>query len=81
MGLISGAFENLKGVARIATAPARTVLSLAGEGLATSGRVLSELSESDLKGAASSLRQRHPQSDRPPSRSARRVCRRSQADG
>lgn len=52
MGLLGGAFNAIKGAARIATSPLRTALKMTGTTLATGGNVVTELAEGDLKGAA-----------------------------
>ncbi|MCA9778182.1 MAG: hypothetical protein KC800_15755 [Candidatus Eremiobacteraeota bacterium] len=52
MGLIDGALKAVKGVARVATAPVRTLGKIAGTGLSTAGGVLTNVAEGDLKGAA-----------------------------
>lgn len=56
MGLISGAFEAVKGAVGIATAPARTALKVVGTGLETGGNVLGNLATGNLGGAASAVR-------------------------
>lgn len=57
MGLLSGAFNAVKGAARIATAPLRTAGKIAGTGLATAGGVLQNVAEGDLSGAAEVAKQ------------------------
>ncbi len=55
MGLLGGAFNAVKGVAKIATAPARTALKIAGTGLATGGAVLGNLATGNVGGAAGAV--------------------------
>lgn len=55
MGLLSGVTDVLKGTVKIATAPARAALGVAGTTLSTGGSVLSNVSEGDLIGAASAV--------------------------
>lgn len=55
MGLLGGAFDAVKGAARIATAPLRTGMKMAGDGLNSTGKSLEKLGEGDLKGAGSAL--------------------------
>ena len=57
MGLLSGAFNAVKGAARIATAPIRTAGKIAGTGLATAGGGLQNVAEGDLSGAAQTAKQ------------------------
>lgn len=52
MGLIDGAVKAVKGAARIATAPVRTLGKIAGTGLSTAGNVVTNVAEGDLQGAA-----------------------------
>jgi hypothetical protein len=52
MGLLDGAFKAVKGAARIATAPVRTLGKVAGTSLSTTGGVLTNVAQGDLKGAA-----------------------------
>jgi hypothetical protein len=51
MGLISGALDSVKGAARIATAPLRTLGKMAGTSLKTTGSVIGNLATGNLGGA------------------------------
>ena len=51
MGLLSGAFEAVKGVAKVVTAPARTAVEIAGTALSTGGNVLGNLATGNVGGA------------------------------
>ncbi len=57
MGLLSGALDAVKGAVGIATAPARTALSVAGTSLTTGGNVLGNLAKGNLGGAVSAAGQ------------------------
>lgn len=52
MGLIDGALNAVKGVAKIATAPVRTLGKVAGTGLTTAGNVVTNLAQGNVQGAA-----------------------------
>lgn len=56
MGLLSGAFDAVKGAVGIATAPARTALSMAGTALTTGGNVVGNLATGNLGGAVSAVK-------------------------
>lgn len=53
MSLLSGVIDAAKGVANIATAPARTALSIVGTGLSTAASVVGNVAQGDIGGAAS----------------------------
>jgi hypothetical protein len=57
MGLLSGAFDVVKGAVGIATAPARTALKMAGTTISTGGNVLGNLANGNIGGAASAAGQ------------------------
>lgn len=57
MGLLSGAFDVVKGAVGLATAPARTALKMAGTTLTTGGNVVGNLANGNLSGAASAATQ------------------------
>lgn len=57
MGLFSGALDVVKGAVGIATAPARTALSMAGTSLTTGGNVLGNLATGNVGGAVSAAQQ------------------------